>query len=90
MIDYKGITDINNKTPDGQMLMAAIAILTTISEFDIKQEKWGSKLHPDHAVEKIADLCNKIYHKEEWEQKQKELVRDQKIENILNKSDNSK
>lgn len=84
MIEHSKLKDINNNTPEGQLLMAAVAILTSIDHKHIKSGKWGGTLHPDTAVKQIADLTNKIYHKEEWEEEQKRITRDNNINKILN------
>ena len=66
MINYKTIRDFNDNSPEGQLLLAAISILTTISEEDLKDNKWGGMVHPDDALLKIQDIANRIYYEEEW------------------------
>jgi predicted metalloendopeptidase len=83
MIQHSQISDINTNTPEGQLLMAAVAILTSIEHKHITSGKWGSNLHPDKALKQLTDLTNKIYYEKEWEEEQKRIIRDEKINNIL-------
>ena len=84
MIEWTKITEFDKNTPEGKLLLAAISILTSIEEEDIKSGKWGGMTHPDTAMEKIVELANKIYYPEEWRQEQERIKRDNKINNILN------
>lgn len=84
MIEHSQLSDINMNSEEGQLLMAAVAILTSIEYKHITSGKWGSNLHPDKAVKQIADLTNKIYYEEEWKAEQQRIERDNKINNILN------
>ncbi len=83
MINHKQLSDINMNSEEGQLLMAAVAILTSIEKKHIDSNKWGGNLHPDKAVKQIADLTNKIYYEEEWKAEQKRIERDNKINKIL-------
>ncbi len=83
MIDYKKITDFNGDTPEGKLLLAAIAILTSIDIDDIRNNKWGGMTHPDTAMEQIVELTNKIFYEEEWKLEQERIKRDKKINQIL-------
>lgn len=83
MIDYKKISDFNSDTPEGKLLIAAIAILTTIDQEDIESQKWGGMIQPDTAMEQIVELTNKIFYKEEWKLEQERIKRDKKINQIL-------
>jgi hypothetical protein len=40
-------------------------------------------IHPDDALERIVDLANKIFHKEEWELEQIIENRENSINKIL-------
>ena len=84
MINLKTIRDFNDNSPEGKLLLAAISILTTISEEDLKDNKWGGMVHPDDALLKIQDLANRIYYEEEWKIEQIKIKRDTKINSILN------
>lgn len=84
MIDLKNISNINIETPEGKLLMASIAILTSIEEKHIKSGEWGPSLNPDDALQQISTLANKIYYQKEWEQEQIIKKRDQNINRILN------
>ena len=84
MINLKSIRDFNDNSPEGKLLLAAISILTTISEEDPKDNKWGGMVHPDDALLKIQDIANRIYYEEEWKGEQIKIKRDTKINSILN------
>ena len=84
MINYKTIRDFNDNSPEGKLLLAAISILTSIKPEDIKDNKWGGMVHPDDALLKIQDIANRIYYEEEWKGEQIKIMRDTKINSILN------
>jgi hypothetical protein len=77
------IKDFSTETTEGKLLLAALAILTSIDEKDIKDKKWGGWVHPDIAIQQVTDLTNKIYYEEEWKQYQTSKSRDDKISDIL-------
>ncbi len=83
MIDYDKLTDVNLNTTEGQLLMAALAILTTIDHKHITSGKWGGNITPDTAVKQITELANKIYYEEEWKAEQQRINRDNNINKIL-------
>jgi hypothetical protein len=83
MINYEKLHDINTNTTEGQLLLAAIAILTSIDHKHITSGKWGGTITPDTAVKKITELANKIYHEEEYNKEQQRIERDNKINKIL-------
>lgn len=83
MIDYKTIADFNGDTHEGKLLLAAIAVLTSVDYEDIKSQKWGGMTHPDTAMEQIVELANKIFYEEEWKLEQERIKRDNKINKIL-------
>jgi hypothetical protein len=66
MIDYKKIEDFNGDSPEGKLLLASIAVLTSIDIDDIKSNKWGGMTHPDTAMKQIVELANKIFYEEGW------------------------
>lgn len=84
MIQHNKLTDINLNSEEGKLLMAAIAILTSIDHKHITSNKWGGNISPDKAVKQITELANKIYHEEEWNKEQQRLNRDNNINKILN------
>ena len=83
MIDYNKLTDINLNSTEGKLLMAAIAILTTIDHKHITSGNWGGSITPDTAVKKITELANKIYYEEEFKAEQQRIIRDNNINKIL-------
>ena len=84
MIDrFDTIRDIDDSTPQGKLLLMALAALTSIDEEDIKTQKWGGMVHPDDALERLVDLTNSVYYEEEWKSEKTIKERDKKIESIL-------
>ena len=83
MITHKKLSDINLNSDEGKLLMAAVAVLTSIEEKHIEYGRWGSYLNPDEAVEQLTELTNKIYYEEEYKNEQFIKERDDKINKIL-------
>lgn len=90
MITHSKLSDINLNTPEGQLLMSAVAILTSIGHKHITTNQWGGNLNPDKCVKQISDLANKIYYEEEWEKEMQRIKRDNKINQIINKDNEPK
>lgn len=84
MIYADTIRDINEST-EGKLLIAAIAILTSIDKEDIREGKWGGMVHPDDAFQRIVDLANRIYYEEEWKIEQVKIKRNDKLNSIVSK-----
>ena len=84
MINIKTISEIDDTTKEGKLLLMTIAILTSIKPDDIKSNKWGGWVHPDDAIKQVADLTNKVYHEEEFKAEQIKIMRDNKINSIIN------
>lgn len=78
----KGFRDFDHTSDEGKMLLAAIAILTSINQEDIAQCRYGGMICPEEAMEKVRDLANKIYHEKEWKINQIIEERIQKIDKI--------
>ena len=92
MINLNGISNINTSSDEGKLLLAAIAILTSITQEDITERKWGGMTHPDTALNQVEDLAMKIFHEEEYERWKLSKERDGKISHLLKfarKSSNS-
>jgi len=83
MITIKKISELPD-TEVTKLLVAAVAILTSISEADIEEEMWGGTVHPDEALEKIVELANKVYYFDEWESEEKSKERIENINKIVN------
>lgn len=79
-IDFR---NFDNSTPEGQMLLAALAILTSIEPKDIREGKFGGMCHPQDVFEKVLDLANKIYYEEEYKIYLKSKERDNKLNSII-------
>ena len=84
MIQLDTIRQIDDGSDEGKLLIAAIAILTSIQKEDLESNEWGGLVSPDEGIRKIQDLANRIYFKKEWEAQKKSKERDNKIEGILN------
>lgn len=83
MIQHKQLADIDLNTQEGQLLMSAIAILTSIDHHHITNNQWGGNISPDKAVKQITELANKIYYEDEWKAEQIKLNRNNKINQII-------
>lgn len=83
MIELNTIRELDDKSDEGKLLIAALAILTSIDTEDINSGKWGGMTHPDDALDQIQDLANKIYFEEEWKAEEKLKKRDKKLINLI-------
>ena len=81
--NYKSFTHFNCDTTEGKLLMAAIAVLTSIDKKDIKKGKYGGMNHPDIVMENIWKLSNYIFHQKEYEEWELIENRDNKISQII-------
>lgn len=84
MIQLNTIRELDDKTTEGKLLIAAIAILTSLQQEDIKNNTWGGLVSPDQGLSQIQDLANKIYFEKEWQAEEKSKERNRKIEQTLN------
>ena len=84
MIQLNTVREIDDQSTEGQLLIAAIAILTSLQQEDIKNNTWGGLVSPDQGLSQIQDLANKIYFEKEWKAEEKSKERNRKIEQILN------
>ena len=84
MIQLKTIREIDDKTNEGKLLIAALAILTSLQQKDIKNNIWGGSVHPDQGLSQLKDLANKIYFEKEWKAEEKSKERNRKIEQVIN------
>lgn len=71
-------------TDEGKMLLAAIAILTSLSCKDIEEQKYGGMSHPHDVFDRIKDLSNEIFFEEEYNKYIKSVERQNKIDSITN------
>ena len=83
MINLNGINNINTSSDEGKLLLAALAILTSITEGDVKEKKWGGMTHPNRALNQVEDLAMKIFHEEDYDRYLLTKRRDNKIHSIL-------
>lgn len=83
MIRHKTISDIDDKTMDGKLLMAALVVLTQVNKQDISEGIYGGMSHPDDVFRRIVELSNKMYYEEELKIEKKIEKRDRVIDSIL-------
>lgn len=83
MINYKKLYDLNLESAEGQLLMSALAILTSLDKEHIKSGEYGECSHPDNVLGKVVDLANKLYYKEEYEKYLISENRNNKINGII-------
>lgn len=83
MITIKTINEFSDKSDEGKMLLASLAVLTSLDKKDIDENKWGGMVFPDDALKRIVDLANKIYYEEEWKAEEFKRKRDEKISKII-------
>ncbi len=83
MITMSQFNEFSQDSDEGKLLLAALAVLTSISTTDIGEGKWGGCVHPDDAFKKIVDLANKVFHKEELQIELDKTERDNKISQII-------
>jgi hypothetical protein len=61
MNDIRNILDIDIESKEGKMLVAAIAVLTTLKEEDLANKKWGRSLNANNVLVKLSDLTNTMF-----------------------------
>jgi hypothetical protein len=82
-VKYRKFIEFNQDSVEGKLLMAALAVLTSIDKDDIRKGKYGGMNHPDMVMENIWDLANYIFHQKEHEEWLFVENRDNKISDIL-------
>lgn len=63
MFDINDVRDIDISSKEGKLLVAAIAVLTTLREDDLRDNKWGRSINYNSALTKLADLTSKMFQK---------------------------
>ena len=61
MDDAKNMLDIDINSKEGKLLVAAIAVLTTLKEEDLANKKWGRSLNAKTVLTKLSDLTNTMF-----------------------------
>lgn len=69
---------------EGKIMLAAIAILTSLTHEDIKSNRYGGCSNPHSVFDIVVDLANKIYFESEWKLDQLNKKRIEKINIIEN------
>jgi hypothetical protein len=72
-----------DSTTEGMLLMAAIAVLTSMNKDDIREGGYGGMNHPDIVMENIWSLANRIFYEKEYSNWLKSDLRDKKINQIF-------
>lgn len=75
---------VDTTTPEGKMVIAAVAILTSLDKQDLEEAKYGGWSHPHDVFNRVMDLANQIYHEEEYKQFKIVEGRNDKINSVLN------
>lgn len=83
MITKNSFKEFSHESDEGKLLLAALAVLTSISTADITDGKWGGCVHPDDAFKKIVDLANQVFYKEELQIELDKTERDNKINTLI-------
>jgi hypothetical protein len=83
MIRDMVLSDISTKSKEGKMLMAAMAILTTINQSHIDSGRFGSNITPQKAIDELVKLANSMYYAEEYNLWLKATKRNNLISDIL-------
>ena len=81
--EYRKFHKLDTNSIEGKLLLAALAVLTSIDNNDIKEGGYGGMNHPDVVVENIWSLANRIYHEAEYDQWKITQNREQKINSIF-------
>lgn len=84
MIKDMVLSDIKTDSKEGKMLVAAIAILTTIEHKNIDSGRFGSSITPEDAIRELSKLANMLYYAEEYSLWLKATKRENLISDILN------
>lgn len=79
MINKILLENIDVTIQEGQLLMGALAVLSSIELKDIEYGKFGSSAHVNDILEYLSDLSNRIYHESEY----KNYLRERKIDFII-------
>ncbi len=81
IVDYNfDNKSLDDSSKEGKLLIAALAILTTIDNEDIgKGGRYGRYCTPFEVLDKVVDLANKIYYEEDYKhylqyKKRKEII----------------
>jgi hypothetical protein len=84
MIFVETIRDFTTDSIEGQLLLAALAFLTSIDCNQIKNGEYGGMNNPDEVIKRVSNLANEIFHEEEYKVYKNSIKRQDKIECIIN------
>lgn len=79
MINKSSLDSIDITSEEGQLLMSALAVLSSIEPKHIESGKFGPSAHVDDILEYLSDLSNRMYHTSEY----KSYLREYKIDSIV-------
>jgi len=83
MIKIEKFREIDINSDEGKLLIASIAVLTSIDAEQIKIKRWGGMISPDQAHDQIVELANRIFFEEEYKQIEFQNKRNKIIEGII-------
>jgi len=63
MEEIKDVKEIDINTKEGKLLVAAIAVLTTMRTDDLLENKWGRTLNYNTALAKLSEMTSKMFQK---------------------------
>jgi hypothetical protein len=79
--DIKDIKEIDIESKEGKLLVAALAVLTTMRTNDLVENKWGRTLNANMVLNKLSEITNKMFAKKH----RTEGIAREKIRRALNK-----
>lgn len=85
MIIKENFSQIDTNTDEGKMLLAAIGILTSINQEDIKKKRFGGMISPNEAYTKVVDLANRIFYENEYKIEKKRKRKKKNRQRLINK-----
>jgi hypothetical protein len=86
MIDLS-FSEFDDSSVEGKLLLSTLAILTTVSHQDIDSGKYTN---PHTAFQHVVDLANQIYFEKDYKNYRESIIRDRRISQILNSTDDTK
>jgi len=63
MENVNDVKEIDINTKEGKLLIAAIAVLTTVRPDDLHENKWGRSLNYNTALAKLSEMTSKMFQK---------------------------
>ena len=83
MIRMEQFKEFSQETDEGKLLLAALAILTSLDKEDIAEKKWGGSTHPDDAFKRVVDIANQVFYEDDWKSEKISRERNNKLSKII-------